>query len=280
MALDDLKLLLTHWIDEKTNDIESILTLARYVHCVDRQDLYIYFTSLWGGLGVIENIKVRFDQTMMPLSSESILTAQEPPLGSDPSLVPPFTALFMNQLEEVCSSQQVKAVLAGNNHGLNKEAFMKEKALYEASPSLEVYLKEYHQRRVQELQDYCDQDKIWFEQKITQETVDFVKANQELLSAVLEDDTLMLTKIPYDPQKYLSTQDPRLKRYYACHCPFARNAILKNNPKISNQWCYCSAGFEKFHFETIMDKQLDVEVLQSALQGDAICRFAIHLHSK
>jgi len=276
-TVDQIRTLLDLWIQDNTNDTESILALARYFYLTGHNDQYVYFTRLTGGMGVIENIKERFETILSSTLFDEAITVKQPPLGTDPAKVPAFTAAFMDQLEAVADEKQTQDILCGNNHGLSKEAFSKEKALYEASPSMEAYLKDLHQRRVQELQDHCDQNKVWFEQKITQATVDFVASNQELLSAVLKDDVLYLTKIPYDPQAYLEETDPIKKRYYACHCPFAREAILKGEPGISKNWCYCSAGFEKFHFETILDRKLDIEVLQSALQGDPICRFAIKL---
>lgn len=281
-SLDDasseqIRTLLDLWIEDSTNDSESILALARYFYLIGHNDQYVYFTRITGGMGVIENIKARFETILAPTRFEDAIHVKQPPLGSDPAVIPTFTASFMDQLEAVADQQQTIDILCGNNHNLNKDAFSKEKALYEASPSMEDYLKDLHQRRVQELQDYCDQGKVWFEQKITQATVDFVASNQELLSAVLKDEVLYLTKIPYDPQAYLDERDPIKKRYFACHCPFAREAILKDGSQISKHWCYCSAGFEKFHFETILDRKLDIEVLQSALQGDPVCRFAIRL---
>ena len=276
-GIEEIRAVLDQWIVDQSNDLESILALARYYYLIGKKDQYVYFTRLIGGLGVIDTIKERFETILAGQSFEAAIHVKEPPLGSDPSEVPAFTATFMKQLESVTDEKQTQDILCGNNHNLDKAAFMKEKTLYEASPSMEVYLKDLHQRRVKELQDYCDQDKVWFEQKITQATVDFVASNQELLSAVLKDDTLYLTKIPYDPQSYLNATDPLQKRYCACHCPFAREAILKGEPHISKNWCYCSAGFEKFHFETILDRQLDITVLESALQGDPICRFAISL---
>jgi hypothetical protein len=276
-TIEQIRTLLDLWIQDSTNDTESILALARYFYLTGHNDQYVYFTRLTGGMGVIENIKERFDLVMAPLKADEAIPINTPPLGSNPEEVPDFTAKFMTKLETIADEKQTRAILCGNNHGLSKEAFSKEKALYDASLSMEAYLKDLHERRVRELQDHSDQDKVWFEQKITQATVDFVASNQELLSAVLKDDVLYLTKIPYDPQAYLEETDPIKKRYYACHCPFAREAILKGEPHISKNWCYCSAGFEKFHFETILDRPLDIEVLQSALQGDPICRFAIKL---
>jgi len=272
-----VRILLDQWIEDQHNDPDAILALARYFYLTQRNDLYVYFASLTGGMGVIETIKERFNEIMDPLTATSVLDVPQPPLGSDPSKVPDFTQKFMTQLEKVATSDQTHQILCGNNHGLSKAAFAKEKEIYEASPSMEAYLKGLHQRKVQELQDHCDQNKVWFEQKITQEAVDFVASNQELLSAVHQNGILYLTKIPYDPSNYLKETDPLKRCYLACHCPFVREAILKGKPVVSSAWCSCSAGFEKFHFESILDRTLDVQVLQSVLKGDPICRFAIKL---
>lgn len=272
-----IRILLDQWIQDQHNDPDSIFALARYFYLTQRNDLYVYFTSLTGGMGVIETIKSRFDEIMDPMKSDSILDVPQPPLGSDPSVYPDFTQKFMAQLEKITTQDQAHHILCGNNHGLSKAAFAKEKEIYEASSSMDDYLKGLHQRKVRELQEHCDQNKVWFEQKITQEAVDFVASNQELLSAVHKDGILYLTKIPYDPSNYLKESDPLKRRYLACHCPFVREAILKGEPIVSSSWCSCSAGFEKFHFESILDRPLEVQVLQSVLKGDPICRFAIKL---
>ena len=72
-------------------------------------------------------------------------------------------------------------------------------------------------------------------------------------------------------------KNDREKNYYACHCTFAREAILNDEENVPSDWCYCSAGFAKFPFEVILDKELSVKVLNSALDGDGFCRFEIDL---
>lgn len=276
-TLPQIRILLDQWILDKTNDEASILALSRYFYLTNKTELYLYFTKLTGCFGVIETIKSRFDAVMTPYHASDFLVATPVPTGSDPKDYPHFMHEFMIELETFTTPEQTKTILSGNNHGLDKASFQKEKAIYQSSESIDAYLVGLHQRRTAQLQDACDQKKVWFEQSITQETVDFVSQNQELLSAVHHDGVLTLTKIPYDPSSYLSQSDPIKKRYAACHCPFVREAILKGKPSVSKHWCQCSAGFEKFHFETIMNKPLKVEVLQSVLQGDLVCRFAISL---
>lgn len=117
--------------------------------------------------------------------------------------------------------------------------------------------------------------RIWYEQQITPEVVEFVKRNPEMANGIRRGDKIYVTKIPYAPSDYLKEKDPTLKRYYACHCPLARTAIRDGTPKIPAVFCYCSGGFETFAFDTIFDQTTEVELLESALKGDPRCRFAI-----
>ncbi|MBN2851640.1 MAG: hypothetical protein JXQ23_02755 [Clostridia bacterium] len=264
-------------IVEKKNNLETILALARYFYVINRQNIYIYFTKLLGGLGVLENIESRVKEFQGEQIRHRIFDDfLKPPLGTKKEDIPEYTKVLMKKLEANLDEKSYCKILAGNNHLVPREAMEAEKKLYEKSESLDTYLKERHQRKVAELQEYCDQKKVWYEQVITQEVVDFVKKNQEILSATRQGDILYVTKIPYEPDKYIKEEDQIMKRYYACHCTFAREAILKNDD-VPYRWCYCSGGFAKFPFEVILDRELDVTVLKSALKGDDICRFAIKI---
>ena len=265
-------------IEQEQNALETLLALARYFYLTGRNDIYVYFTSLLGRIGVIESIRDRLG------TLESLETAQElidplprPPLGADPLEYPAFTRALMERLEARLPLETVRCALAGNHHQIPAEAFEEEKKLYQASVSMDDFLRAQHKNQVATLQQHCDTNTVWFEQLITQEVVDFVAANQEIQSAVREGNTLYTTKIPYDPTRYLAETDETMRRYYACHCPFVREAILRGETDISDNWCYCSGGFVKYPYEVILGRELRVDLLQSVLKGDSVCRFAIHL---
>jgi hypothetical protein len=278
LEICDIRQYIDSLIENGSNSEDCLLALARYFYLIGRYDAYIYFASLLGGIGVIENITERLIQHEGRKRSEQIIgELKKPPLGTEPKGFPEFTGRFMARLESEMPVGAVRKVLAGNNHGIPREAFLEEKALYEKAASMDEYLADYQRRQISELQEYCDQKKVWYEQKITQEVVDYAASNQEIMSAVRHGDFLFVTKIPYDPEKYLAENDPALKRYYACHCPFARESILNGDAPVSSGWCYCSAGYAKFPYEVILDRELKVEMLQSALKGDPVCRFAIDI---
>lgn len=277
-TVDLVRRYLRRLIDTGQNQPETLVALARYFEWIGRNDVYLYFTSLLGGEGVIESIRQRLSSLTDRETGDVLLGSFSlPPLGTDPAEIPAFTASLMERLEANLSEQTVRRALCGNHHAIPASAFEAEQRLYQEAPSLDVYLRERHERQVATLQKHCDAKTVWFEQIITQRVVDLVAKNPEMLSAVRRGNTLYVTKIPYDPDAYLATDDSRYRRYYACHCPFVREAILRGEPVVSANWCYCSGGFAKYPYEVILGRALRVTLLESVLKGDSVCRFAIHL---
>jgi hypothetical protein len=274
---EDLNGYMRYLIGDGSNTISHLLNLARYYYAINQQDTYIYFTALLGGIGVIENIKKRLlDICGQEKVDEVFGKLNLPPLGTPIDDIPSFTKELMVQLETNLSKEIYQKVLAGNNHQLPREAMLAEKEAYELADSLDVYLKERHQRKIAELTKHFEEDRVWFEQKITPEVIDFVSSNQEVLSGIREGDKLYITKIPYDTVKFLNAKTDVEKRYHACHCSFAKKSILTEDV-VPGDWCYCSAGFAKFPFEVILDRELEIELLASPLLGDNLCRFVIDL---
>jgi hypothetical protein len=190
--------------------------------------------------------------------------------------LPPVTALLVERLMEL-GPDVAHEVLAGNHHGIPVESFNKHKKWFEEADDLEAFLKKMHEEAVAELDEHAKSGKVWYESTITPETVEYVRGNQEVLAAVRDGDYLYMTKFPYAPRDWMEATDPTMKRFYACHCPLARAAILKGDPDIPLDWCYCSGGFNKMKFDVVFGEPTEVEVLKSVLAGDDICRFRVRI---
>lgn len=274
-----------HWIknyvrvlvDTQVSELEMILAQARYFYLIGRNEIYIYYTSLLGGVGVMESIEKHVEELVGADRAKDIFNVvSKPRIGSSPEVFPQYTAEIMKSAEAKMTPREIQLSFAHNNHGISAEPFIKERERLHELGDLDAYLADYQKRKIEELQQYCDENRVWFEQKITQAVVDYAASNQEIMSAVRVGNVLYATKIPYDPDNYLKATDDKMKRYYACHCPFVREAIL-NDQEISENWCYCSGGFSKFPYEVILERPLEVELLACALRGDHVCRFAIKL---
>ena len=90
--------------------------------------------------------------------------------------------------------------------------------------------------------------------------------------------TIIAMKIPKSGYilEYLKEKDPVKKRAIYCHCPRIRDA-LKTNIGISATYCYCGAGYYKGIWKEILQLPVKVELLESVLKGDDVCKIAIHL---
>jgi len=119
--------------------------------------------------------------------------------------------------------------------------------------------------------------KLWYEQEITPDVVQLVKDDPRIQVGVLQGDVVIKTKIPYNPKMWLIEKDPKMRRYLACHCQLARTAILEGDTKALGGFCYCSAGYEKTPLEVVLEVPLEVEVIESVLKGDNVCKFSIKI---
>ena len=98
------------------------------------------------------------------------------------------------------------------------------------------------------------------------------------LAGKIDGDTIIATKIPKSGfiVEYMHEEDPQKKRGYYCHCPRVRD-VLKYGQTLPKTYCYCGAGFYKGIWEEITQKRVEVEVLESVLDGGEVCKISIQI---
>ncbi|MGE5579463.1 MAG: hypothetical protein ACM3WU_05385 [Bacillota bacterium] len=117
-------------------------------------------------------------------------------------------------------------------------------------------------------------------QPVDESVFRFVQEQPHLLYGARDGNAIVAIAIPCETKKYLEATDVKLKRYYACHCQFARESILQEEGPVSKTLCSCSLGHTKVFWEAVLDTSLEGEVLSSVLGGGELCRFMIHLPDK
>ena len=98
------------------------------------------------------------------------------------------------------------------------------------------------------------------------------------LAGIRKGNRIIATKIPKSGNlaAYLAERDPDKKRQYYCHCPRIRD-VLKGGGALPVAYCYCGAGYYKGIWEEVLQRPVEVEVLESVLDGGEVCRIAISL---
>jgi hypothetical protein len=275
-GLNRLKEYLSVLISERKNSIDRLLAIARYCNFTKKNDYYVYFASILNGRDVLPLIGDRLADVASDETRRRVFDGFElPPLGAPPDDYPKLTKLVVDRMEAELPASTCREVLTGNYHQIPAEVFQEKKERFDKADSIDKYLKGERERLVEELTAFMKEGRIWYEQEITPEVVEFVKKNPEMQNGVRHGNKIYVTKIPYAPKEYLKEKDPILRRYNACHCPLARTAIRDGKIMIPSVFCYCSGGFEKLAYDVIFGKPTKVKLLESALKGDQKCRFAI-----
>lgn len=265
-------------IEEGKNSMDRLVAIARYCNLARKNEYYVYFASILGARNVLPDLGERLATIAGEETRTKVFQGFElPPLGSPQENYPRLTRMIVDRMEAELPSETCKKILTWNYHRVPAEAFKEKKERFEKADSIDEYLKDEHKRFIEELKGLMKEWRIWYEQEITPEVLEFVMGNQEICTGVRHGERIYLTKIPYAPKQYLKEKDSTLKRYYACHCPLARSAIRDRKTKISPMFCYCSGGFEKLGFDVILGEPVEAELLESALKGDMRCRFAIKI---
>lgn len=277
-SLDELKNYILLLIQQGKNSWERLVAIARYCNMAKKNNYYIYFASILGARNVLPDMSERLGAIAGEESRNKVFEGFElPPLGSPQDAYPRLTKRIVNRMEVELPIETCKKILTWNYHRVPAESFKKNKERFEKASSIDEYLRDEHNRFIEELTGVMKKGQIWFEQEITPKVIEFVKGNQEICTGVRHGDKIYQTKIPYAPKNYIEEQNPVLKRYYACHCPLVRSAIRDGTPKISSTFCHCSSGFEKVRFDVLFKEPVEVELVESILNGDIRCRFAIKI---
>jgi len=277
-GLDVLRDYISLLIEKEKNSEDRMVAIARYCYLTKRNDLYIYFTQFLGAWDVLPAIGERLAKIAGKAGRRRVFQGLEmPPLGSPQDRYPKLTKTILDRMEAELPAQTCREIMTWNYHNIPIEAFKGSKERFEKAASIDEYLKGEHERLIEELEGCMKEGRPWYEQEITAEVVEFVRGNQEICTGTRKGNKVYKTKIPYAPKQFLKEEDPTMRKYYACHCQLVRTALRDGKPKIPATFCYCSAGYEKLHFDAIFGEPVEVELLETLLRGDARCRFAIRI---
>jgi hypothetical protein len=265
-------------IQENQNTYDNLLALARYARFIKNNSIYVAVLELLDGAEVQDNLYKKVGSLFgEKIRDEVFAGIGISPLGL-PSPEKPYDMFpVIDRLVSQFGYAQVEILLSACLRDLPDEYFLDDREQYIKASSIDEYLVQRHESFVNELKKCRDEGVLFFSQEINDEVINYVAERPETESGVRHGNILYITKIPYNTKEYLVETDPIMKRFHACHCPWARYAINKGDIKLDPVFCYCSGGFSKKPWEVIFGQVLRVEVLESVLRGDERCRFAVYL---
>lgn len=183
---------------------------------------------------------------------------------------------MIENLNVIIDKQTSNRVLSKVRHGLkvSQSSWARERFL--EIGDLDQFIQIQYENAVENFIKLNQEGKDFYGDEITDEVLQFVIDNKAMLSAIRKEDKLYVKAFPANMSKYLGAANTKMKRYYACHCPYAKESILTDQP-VSSNLCYCSLGHVMNFWEAVFDQSLHGEVLSSALAGDLRCEYVINI---
>lgn len=264
-------------IAENLNTEENFITLARYGLFIKNNPIYVAFLEVLDGGEAQENLYNRVAEFHGTALRDQVFGGIGiSPFGIPTTDKPGFMHPVIERLEQSIGSEATRDLLADSLRDLPDAYYQQDRELFFSCQDIDEYLIKKKAAFIQQLETCQREGRLFFAQEVTDEVLDYVRNTPEMGAGIREDDIIYETKIPFLTKEYLAEEDQQLKRYYYCHCPWAREAV-KSGGKVAPIFCNCSAGFHKKPWEVMFEQPIHVDVLESVLKGDDRCRFAIHL---
>ncbi len=264
-------------IAEGQNSEENFLALARYGLFTKNNVIFVAFLEVLDGGEAHENLyRLAAERFGEALRDEIFAGIGVVPYGTPTSEKPSYMQPVIARLEKAVGAETCRAFLSDCLRDLPDVNYAHERELYLSCKDVDEYLARKKQNFMAQMEACQREGRLFFAQEVTDEVLDYIRNEPEMGGGARVGNIVYETKIPFLTKEYLAETDPTLKRYYYCHCPWAREAV-KSGAQVTPIFCNCSAGFHKKPWEAALGQKVQIEVLELVLQGDARCRFAIHL---
>jgi hypothetical protein len=262
-------------IAEGRNTIENFSALGDYAGWAGLRALHVAWIELMDCHNALEALAAEIERRHGKDMREKIFAEPLPPLGADETKRSAYTLEVAGRMGRRMTVDQARQAWFQVQHGIPAEAWRKNDAvgaaLFGKYGDIDRFLEAKRAQRDALLTHLRDEDKLWYTVKISDAVLAFVKSDPEMEVGRREGENIYISKIPYNAERYLAESDPRIKRYYACHCPLVRQALLDGRP-VAPEVCHCSLGHAS-HYLAGIGGSYRGEVLESAVRGDLRCRF-------
>ncbi|MGD2247750.1 MAG: DUF6144 family protein [Candidatus Methanofastidiosia archaeon] len=268
----------SYLISQGENTFDAYISILRYGYFSDNSTLCIKALEVLDGCEVMENLSRRLSEEFGEDFRNKIFGETPlPPLGVHPKKKPGYTKKLLPKLIETLGITRCAEFLNKGLRDRYEEWRKPDREKFLASKNIDEFLKNKRQEYIKELEEHYQKGSLYFTQKITKEVLDFVKNDPMIEGGVRKGDKIIVKKIPHMAKEYLMESDPQKKKYYYCHCPWVKEALLESEQPIDPVFCNCSAGYYKAYWEIVLDQPVKVTVLKSILKGDSVCTFEISL---
>lgn len=279
---DDLHDFSAYLIDNNKNSFDNYVGLLRFGQFKKNDQLIISSMENLDGSEIIVNFSKRLiDEFGEEVRNEIFDDIEVPPLGLHPTKKPAITKQLIERFTEKIDHEKCAAFLADGLRDKYTESYKPARKKFLKAKNIDEFLKIKRQDFINTLTKHLEEGTLFYTQEIDKEVLEYVKGQQGMTEAgIREGNKVIMTKIPYMAKQYINETNERMKRYYYCHCPWVREALKEEDQPVDPIFCNCSGGYYKNFWEAVLDQPVKVDLLESVIKGDKVCKFALQLPQK
>ena len=254
------------------------LAMARYWLFAGNRAALVAILERIDGADVPGRLSQELARTIGAERRGEVLAGLEPPsIDAAAQVKCAYMRTLMERLTRQVDEDALSAVLGANLHYQPAEAFAGERDRFLAAADVDAFLEDERGQYLTFLEGFRDEGTLYFTQPITDAVLEWVRSTPACGAGVRHGDRIRVTKIPYQADEYLRAEDDATRRRLACHCPWARATIGNQESGVPARLCECSAGFEAQRWNALFGRPVRVDVVRSALAGDLLCEFDVHV---
>ena len=259
--------------------LDFVRALFNYANFIKKYDYVIELIDIIEAYNAMDNLSLRLEEKYGKDIRDKIFeNIVIPPLGSNPDEKPKSTKKIMKRMEKILGEEKTIELLSPCLHGRPIEPIKKDREDFLRINDIDEFLKIKKQEFVERLERHAKEGTLEYAQYVNDDVINYVKNSKTITPGIREGDRIIVTKIPYQIEKFLNTDDERMKRYYSCYCAWVRNALKKGEEKeISPNFCHCSAGFFKQYWDIIFDQPVKVVPIDTPLTNNLECKFEVFI---
>ena len=278
---DDLFFYASKLIMQDKSHFDIYVYILRYSRFIGNMALNIACMEALDGEEMIRNFSQRLEEIHGTSIRDLVFKdINIPPIGIHPKERPKTILKLIDRLEEQVGTEHAISFL---NKGLRDryiDWYESSRKSYLKAGNFDNYLKVKKQAFYDTLNKHLADGTLFYTQEIDEDVMDYVKAHPTIESGIREGNILHTSKIPYMTKQFLEARrnnDSKKMKYFFCHNPWFREAILDDTQTVNPIACQISCGYYKDFWEGVLKHPVKVELTGSLIQGDESCTFNIHL---
>jgi len=251
--------------------VEYLTHLLHYAHYSDNKQLVISTMEVLDGFEMMQNL---YDRLALHFGT----AVRDQVIGNEPLPSPALhqeerarrTLDYIAIMLELLPREEVASFL---NRGLRNrytDWYKIERERFLSAGTLDDYMSLRQKSFLKTLETHFAEGSLFWTQEITAEVLEFVRHHPQISAGILDNNRVLISKIPYMTSLYLAARreaDTTKMRYYGCHNPWIRGAMLDPAAEIDPIACQISCGFFKDFWEGILEQQVEVKTQEFTYPG-------------